>query len=142
MILCPKFETNEPNFHRIHLARQYLQGTLGPDFLVNTLSLTLKNQSIAVQQLQILTANLEKRIEALEKDMQVLQDRLSSNEARLEIAVKLQLISNLIIRTEQILRDGYGTLEDIIHYSVLGQTSPKVLPLSQIETVQIADYSH
>ena len=104
--------------------------------LINDLSLTLKNQSIAVQQLQILTANLEKRIEALEKDMQVLQDRLSSNEARLEIAVKLQLISNLIIRTEQILRDGYGTLEDIIHYSVLGQTSPKVLPLSQIEIVQ------
>ena len=81
--------------------------------LINDLSLTLKNQSIAVQQLQILTANLEKRIEALEKDMQVLQDRLSSNEARLEIAVKLQLISNLIIRTEQILRDGYGTLEDL-----------------------------
>ena len=104
--------------------------------LIKDLSLTLKNQSIAVQQLQILTANLEKRIEALEQDMQALQERLSSTEARLEIAVKLQLISNLIIRTEQILRDGYNTLEDIVHYSVLGQTSPKVLPLSQIELVQ------
>ncbi len=86
--------------------------------------------------MQIKTANLEKRIETLERDMRSLQDRLSSTETRLDIAVKLQLISNLIIRTEQILRDGYSTLEDIIHYLVLGQTSPKVLPLSQIEIVQ------
>ncbi len=50
--------------------------------------------------------------------------------------MKLQLISHLIVRTEQALKDGYNVLEDIIHHSLLGQTSPKVLPLSQVEVVQ------
>jgi hypothetical protein len=68
--------------------------------------------------------------------MKILQDRVSSTEARLEIAVKLQLISHLIVRTEQALKDGYNVLENIIHHSLLGQTSPKVLPLSQVEIVQ------
>jgi hypothetical protein len=104
--------------------------------LIKQLSATLQNQSIAVEQLQLLTANLERRIEALERDMKILQDRVSSTEARLEIAVKLQLISHLIVRTEQALKDGYNVLEDIIHHSLLGQTSPKVLPLSQVEVVQ------
>ncbi len=97
---------------------------------------TLQSQSIAVQQLQVLTASLERRIEALENDMKALQSRISSTETRLEIAVKLQLISSLVVRTEQSLREGYNTLESIIHCSVLGQTSPKVLPLSQVEIVQ------
>ena len=104
--------------------------------LIKQLSVTLQNQSIAVEQLQLLTANLERRIEVLKRDMKILQDRVSSTEARLEIAVKLQLISHLIVRTEQALKDGYNVLENIIHHSLLGQTSPKVLPLSQVEIVQ------
>ena len=100
------------------------------------MSVALQNQSIAVEQLQLLTANLERRIEVLKRDMKILQDRVSSTEARLEIAVKLQLISHLIVKTEQALKDGYNVLENIIHYSLLGQTSPKVLPLSQVEIVQ------
>jgi hypothetical protein len=104
--------------------------------LIKQLSVTLQNRSIAVEQLQLLTANLERRIEALERDMRILQDRVSSTEARLEIAVKLQLISHLIVRTEQALKDGYNVLENIIHHSLLGQTSPQVLPLSQVEIVQ------
>jgi hypothetical protein len=104
--------------------------------LIKQLSVTLQNQSIAVEQLQLLIANLERCIEVLERDMKILQDRVSSTEARLEIAVKLQLISHLIVRTEQALKDGYNVLENIIHHSLLGQTSPKVLPLSQVEIVQ------
>ena len=104
--------------------------------LIKSMASTLQSQSIAVQQLQVLTASLERRIEALENDMKALQSRISSTETRLEIAVKLQLISSLVVRTEQSLREGYNTLESIIHCSVLGQTSPKVLPLSQVEIVQ------
>jgi len=104
--------------------------------LIKGMSETLQNQSIEVSQLKILTASLERRIEALERDMKAIQDRLSLTETKLEISVKLQLISNLIIRTEQVLAEGYNTLENIIHCSVLGQTSPLVLPLSQIDFVQ------
>ncbi len=66
--------------------------------LIKGMSETLQNQSIEVSQLKILTASLERRIEALERDMKAIQDRLSLTETKLEISVKLQLISNLIIR--------------------------------------------
>jgi hypothetical protein len=39
------------------------------------MSETLQNQSIEVSQLKILTASLERRIEALERDMRALQER-------------------------------------------------------------------
>ncbi len=56
-------------------------------------------------ELAILTARPERRIKALEGDVKALPERDSSTETRLEIAVKLQLISSLIIRSEQAMRE-------------------------------------
>ena len=105
-------------------------------FAISNMSLTLYGHSIAIQTLNITTADLEKRLSLVERKMGNLEISLFEIINKVETVVSLSLISSLILRIQQSLNSGYNILKDIIHCSLLGQTSPLLLPFDQIKIVQ------
>jgi hypothetical protein len=103
---------------------------------IKEMSEILYGQSIAIQKLTIKADNLDQRLSTVEDKVVTLESRADKTENKLETALVLQQIENLIIRVRQSHNDGYDTLEDIIHCSLLGQTSPQILPVRQMEIVQ------
>ena len=103
---------------------------------ISNMSLTLYGHSIAIQTLRITTADLEKRLSLVERKMENLEISLFEIINKVETVVSLSLISSLILRIQQSLNSGYSILKDIIHCSLLGQTSPLLLPFDQIKIVQ------
>ena len=92
--------------------------------------------SVAIGQLSIRVDNLEIRLTLIEKQVETLWEKFSSLSYKFEAVNSLMIIENLISRTRQSMESGYTMLKDIIHHTKLGQTSPLVLPLNQIELVQ------
>ncbi len=105
-------------------------------YAINNMSLTLYGHSIAIQTLKITTADLEKRLSLVERKMENLEISLFEIINKVETVVSLSLISSLILRIQQSLNSGYSILKDVIHCSLLGQTSPLLLPFDQIKIVQ------
>ena len=103
---------------------------------IQNMSLLIYDQSIAIKQLKITTAELDSRIVHLEMRVTRIEKTLDDIINKLESTLSLSLIENLIQRIQQSLSSGYDTLKDIIHCSLLGQTSPLLLPVDQIQLVQ------
>ena len=103
---------------------------------INNMSLILYDQSLAIKQLKITTADLDSRIAHVEIRVAKIEKTLDDIINKMESTLSISLIENLIERIQQSLNTGYDTLKDIIHSSLLGQTSPLLLPLDQIQLVQ------
>ena len=103
---------------------------------IKEMSEILYSQSIAIQKLTIKADDLDQRLSAVETKVGNLETRADKTEDKLEAALVLQQIENLILRVVQSHNNGFDTLEDIIHCSLLGQTSPQILPVKQMEKVQ------
>jgi hypothetical protein len=104
--------------------------------LIRNLSQVAYGNSIAIQQLNVTTRELQFRVANLE-------NRVNTLEVRFDLAIKISdadilitLVASLIERIRQSMDAGYDVLKDIIHCSLLGQTSPLLLPLDQIDVVQ------
>ena len=104
--------------------------------IIKEMSEVLYGQSIAIQKLTIKSEDLDQRLFTVESKVKELGTRTDKLESRFETALALQQIENLIIRIKHSHDDGYDTLENIIHCSLLGQTSPQILPVRQMEIVQ------
>jgi len=104
--------------------------------VIKEMSEILYGQSIAIQKLTIKSDDLDQRLSTVEHKVNVLETKTDKLESRFETALALQQIENLIIRIKHSHDDGYDTLENIIHCSLLGQTSPQILPVRQLELVQ------
>ena len=104
--------------------------------VIKEMSEILSGQSIAIQKLTIKTEDLEQRLSTVEIKVDELGTKADKLESRFETALALQQIENLIIRIKYSHDDGFDTLEKIIHCSLLGQTSPQILPVRQLELVQ------
>ena len=104
--------------------------------VIKEMSEILYGQSIAIQKLTIKTEDLEQRLSTVEIKVDELGTKADKLESRFETALALQQIENLIIRIKHSHDDGFDTLEKIIHCSLLGQTSPQILPVRQLELVQ------
>jgi len=103
---------------------------------INNMSSILYGQSIAIQQLNITTADLSNRVTTLEQKVDGLTRSLHDVVNKLEATISLNLVSSLIQRIQHSMNTGYDILKDIIHCSLLGQTSPLLLPMKQIDEVQ------
>ena len=103
---------------------------------INNMSLILYGHSIAIDQLKITTADLDRRLTEVERKLTYLEVSMHDLAGKVENVVFLSLISSLILRIQQSLNTGYDTLKDIIHSSLLGQTSPLLLPIDQVRLVQ------
>ena len=103
---------------------------------INNMSAIIYGQSIAINQLQIATRDLDLRVTEIEKKLQLMEQSISDVLTRVEVTLALSLVANLILRIQHSISNGYHTLEDIIHCSLLGQTSPLLLPVDQIVLVQ------
>ena len=103
---------------------------------IYNMSQIVYGNSIAIEQLKIATTSLDRRVYYLETKVEKMASTLDDVVNKLEASIQLSLIANLINRIQQSMNSGYDTLKDIIHCSLLGQTSPLLLPLDQIELVQ------
>ena len=104
--------------------------------LIHNMSEIVYGNSIAIEKLRVTTLNLDRRVFALEGKVEKLQSTVDDVVNKSETTIQLSLVANLINRIQQSMNSGYDILKDIIHCSLLGQTSPLILPLSQIELVQ------
>ena len=92
--------------------------------------------SYAINQLNIRVDGLERRLELVELQLGTLQEGVNGLTYRFETVTALVTIDNLVTRTKRSMDTGYDILKDIIHSSKQRQTSPLVLPLTQIEMIQ------
>ena len=103
---------------------------------IQNMSLVVSSNSIAISQLQITTKDLGERMVKLENKVDSLIFGVESIADTQDDMIRLALVNSLIDRVEHSMDSGYGVLKDIIHSSLLGQTSPLLLPTDQIELVQ------
>ena len=103
---------------------------------ISNMSLLIYSQSIAINQLKVTTADLDRRLSTVESKVEFMEHSLADIINKLEASTSLSLVASLIQRIQQSLNTGYDTLKDIIHCSLLGQTSPLLLPIDQIQLVQ------
>ena len=104
--------------------------------VIKEMSEILYGQSIAIQKLTIKSEDLDQRLSTVENKVDELETKADKLEGKFETALALQQIENLVIRIKHSHDDGFDTLENIIHCSLLGQTSPQILPVRQLELVQ------
>ena len=103
---------------------------------IQRLSVTVSENSIAIDRLKITTAGLSNRIDILEVKVDSIISTIDAVADNVQDMLRLSLVANLISRIQQSMNTGYDTLKDIIHCSLLGQTSPLLLPADQIILVQ------
>ena len=103
---------------------------------IQNMSLVVSSNSMAIDQLKVTTADLTRRMDNLEYKVDSLVHRVDTVSNLLDDMIKLSLVANLVDRIRQSMYDGYDVLKDIIHCSLLGQTSPLLLPFDQLELVQ------
>ena len=96
----------------------------------------IEGNSVAVKELSVQVDGLEHRLNSVETQLGTLREGVKGLAYKFEIVTALVTIDNLVIRTRGSMDTGYDILKDIIHSSVLKQTSPLVLPLDQMELVQ------
>ncbi len=103
---------------------------------IKQMTVQIAGNSIAIKNLKVTTEDLNRRMNNLEVKVDSIVHRVADISDHLTDMVKLQLVANLINRIRQSMDTGYDTLKDIIHCSLLGQTSPLLLPIDQMELVQ------
>ncbi len=104
--------------------------------LIRNLSQVAYGNSIAIEQLNITTRELMVRVTHLEQRVDDLTLRVDQTVNIVDATIMISLIASLISRIQQSMNSGYDVLKDVIHCSLLGQTSPLLLPLDQIDLVQ------
>ena len=103
---------------------------------VSNMSLLISEHAMAINQLVITTSNMEKRLTMVEKQISNMGRTMGDIINKLEAFISIELVANLINRIQQSLNTGYDILKSIIHCSLLGQTSPLLLPTDQLQLVQ------
>ena len=103
---------------------------------IQNMSLIVSSNSIAIDQLRVTTSALIQRMNALESKVLTLTATVLGIANHMEEMLRLSYIANLVSRIKQSMDSGYETLKDVIHYSLLGQTSPSLLPTDQLKLVQ------
>jgi hypothetical protein len=103
---------------------------------INNMTRLIYGNSVAIGQLSIRVDNLEVRLSVMEKQVGSLWEKFTDLAYRFEAVNALNIVENLIIRVRQSMEGGYSILKDIIHSAKIGQTSPLVLPIDQMELVQ------
>ena len=103
---------------------------------INNMSLMISNHAVAINSLKITTTDLDRRLTIVERKVTWLENTMDNVINQLESFISIQLIADLINRIQQSLNTGYDILKDIIHCSLLGQTSPLLLPVDQLQLVQ------
>jgi hypothetical protein len=96
----------------------------------------LEDNSLAISQIIVTTTELAEQIKALEGRVTIIEDNVGKLETRLQFDESMQLTDSLISRIGSALNIGLDRMREIIHSTLLGQTSPFLLPPDQIDLVQ------
>jgi len=103
---------------------------------IETVTSLVKDQSIIISDLITVTAGMEKRIANVETSITSIMKDIDIVKSIQDIANTLLLVNTLSDRVIRSIDSAYRQLEDVIHTSLRGQTSPLVLPIDQMEEVQ------
>jgi len=97
----------------------------------------LKEHSIAIEALVVATRDLDARLSDVENHLRHLVLDIERIKDQMEIVTTILLMTTLVSRVTMAIDSGYEQLAEIVHASLLGQTSPLVLPLAQMAEVQL-----
>lgn len=103
---------------------------------INEATQLLKEQSVMLGDLVVATKDLRERVKDMETHMKHIETEIDVLKDQMTIMTTIMMLSILTSRVTLSLDNGYEQLSEIIHTSLLSQTSPLVLPLAQIEEVQ------
>jgi len=103
---------------------------------VDQLSKEVASHSIALAQLNLITQDLARRLDALTNRVDVLEQKVAALEAEVKIQQILSLIDSLINRAQDALDYGFIKLESIVHGALLNQASAFLLPPDIIREIQ------
>ena len=103
---------------------------------IQQLSSFIAINSLAIDNLKITTNDLSRRMNNLENRVDSIVLNVADLADNFRDMMRLSLVANLVNRIKQSIDSGYDTLKDIIHCSLLGQTSPLLLPTDQVKLVQ------
>jgi len=96
----------------------------------------ISDHSFAIEKLQLVTDDLDQRLTKMETNVILLNAQVQFLNDHVQVLGTIILIGNLVTRIDSSLSSGYRVLESITHSSLLGQTSPLVLPADQVKLVQ------
>jgi len=96
----------------------------------------LQENSIAIAGLTVVVRDLEDRVQQMQNNLVLIQHDINKLKDQTLVMSTLMLVNSMAMRIITALDNGYEQLSEIIHTSLLGQTSPLVLPIKQIEEVQ------
>jgi len=103
---------------------------------IDNMTQILYSHSIAIDELTTATQGLDKRLTKVEERIMALEREIGVTNNKLEAMILMDLIDSLTTRIDNSIKNGYDILEQVIHSSLKGQTSPLILPADQIEVVQ------
>ena len=103
---------------------------------INEATQLLKEQSVALGDLVLATKELDARMAEMESHLKTIDNEVDALKNQMTIMTTVMLLSILTSRITMAIDNGYEQLSEVIHTSLLGQTSPLVLPLAQMEEVQ------
>jgi len=111
------------------------------DVLSHTASLTevtgtLKSHSILIKELFLATNQLEEQLVDMNLKIKDLESVVIDSQMRIDVTLTLIMIQSVANRITRAVDDSHEMLANIIHNSLMGQTSPLLLPVSQMELVQ------
>ena len=104
---------------------------------INSVTRFVKEQSILLNDLIIITADMESRIQSMTSSVISIEKEMNLIKDKIEVLNTLLLVSTLSARVIRSIDGAYAQLADIIYTSLKGQTSPLVLPMSQINRIQV-----
>ena len=96
----------------------------------------IQENSIAISGLVVAVHNLDERTRELKKHLVLIKSDVDELRDQLLMLSTLMLINSLAARITIAIDNGYEQLSEVVHTSLLGQTSPLVLPIKQMEEVQ------
>jgi len=103
---------------------------------ITELTKTVVSQSVSIKQLYTMHGDLVKTISNLNDRVIVVERELETVINVVEIVMILMLVQSHVLRASHSLNSGYDILKDIIHCSIMGQTSPLILPTEQLKEIQ------
>ena len=97
----------------------------------------LKDHSIVITELVIAADDLKRKVDDMDNKVDELQHEVDVLRDEVDTITTLTYIESLATRVSMAVDSGYEQLADIVHTSLVGQTSPLILPLAQMREVQM-----
>jgi hypothetical protein len=103
---------------------------------IHNMSRMLQAHSLQVEQMTLAQKLMGLQLKELEQKVGILHEEIGTTKARVAHNELMHLVHSLLVRLNGQIQNSYGVLRSIVHASMMGQTSPYILPPDQVELIQ------